>query len=320
MTTTQRSESINSFFDGYVHSSTSLKEFADQYDNALQKRVESENVADFNSFNSTIQCVCRFSFEKQFQELYTHNKFKEVQEEIRELMYCDCSLIKSECGICAYQVTERVQINSSYMKKLCFTVYYSEPSCEVNCSCCLFESRGILCRHVISVLSKLDDVLLLPEKYFLKRWRKDLKQPYKLIKSSYDPLSGNPSADRYAELCKYMCALAAIAAPNVDHYTELKNDIDVLTKKFSDLSCVPSPPFQLLPSASTTGSLAIDCTAVEIHSPHVARIKGKRVSNRTMSAVEKAVVKKAGGNKKKQSDTNPNQQVKKKKKKGIHCT
>jgi len=93
------------------------------------------------------------------------------------------------------------------------------------------------------------------------------------------------------------------------------DDIDVLTKKFSDLSCVPSPPFQLLPSASTTGSLAIDCTAVEVRSPHVARTKGKRVSNRTMSAVEKAVVKKAGGNKKKQSDTNPNQQVKKKKEK-----
>jgi dTDP-4-dehydrorhamnose reductase len=96
MTTTQRSESMNSFFDGYVYSSTSLKEFADQYDNALRKRVESENVADFNYFNSAIQCVSRFSFEKQFQELYTHNKFKEVQEEIRELMYCDCSLLKSD--------------------------------------------------------------------------------------------------------------------------------------------------------------------------------------------------------------------------------
>jgi hypothetical protein len=70
--------------------------------------------------------------------------------------------------------------------------------------------------------------------------------------------------------CTNMCALPTIPAPNVDHYTELKNDIDVLTKKFSDLSCVPSPPFQLLPSASTTGSLTIDCTAVEVRSPHVA--------------------------------------------------
>jgi hypothetical protein len=60
----------------------------------LSKRVDSENVVDFNSFNSTIQCVSRFSFKKQFQEIYTHNKFKEVQEEIRELMYCSCSLLK----------------------------------------------------------------------------------------------------------------------------------------------------------------------------------------------------------------------------------
>jgi len=66
MTTTQRSESMNAFFDGYVHSSTSLKEFVDQYDNALHRKVEIENVADFNSFNSTISCVSKLPFEKQF--------------------------------------------------------------------------------------------------------------------------------------------------------------------------------------------------------------------------------------------------------------
>jgi hypothetical protein len=144
-------------------------------------------------------------------------------------------------------VIERVQINSSYMKKVCFTIYYSEPSCEVNCSCCWFESRGILCRHAISVLTKFEDVELLPEKYFLNRWRKDLKRLYKFIKSSYDPLSDSPTADRYAELCKNMCALAAIVAPNVDHYTEVQNHVAMLTKKLSG----QSPPSQSPPSAKT---------------------------------------------------------------------
>ncbi|XP_041020467.1 protein FAR1-RELATED SEQUENCE 5-like [Juglans microcarpa x Juglans regia] len=35
MSMTQWSESMNAFFDGYVHSSTTLKEFVDQFDNAL---------------------------------------------------------------------------------------------------------------------------------------------------------------------------------------------------------------------------------------------------------------------------------------------
>jgi hypothetical protein len=247
MTTTQRSESMNGFFDGYVQSSTSLKEFVDRYDDALHKKVENENVADFNSFNATISCVSRFPLEKQFQKIYTHAKLKEVQKEITEIMYCSCSLLKSEGGISTYQVMERVETNDAYMKKVRFTVYYNEPSCEVNCSCCWFESRGILCRHAISVLTKFEDVELLPEKYFLNRWRKDLKRLYKFIKSSYDPLSDSPTADRYAELCKNMCALAAIVAPNVDHYTEVQNHVAMLTKKLSG----QSPPSQSPPSAKT---------------------------------------------------------------------
>ncbi|KAF5475046.1 hypothetical protein F2P56_006893 [Juglans regia] len=67
MSTTQRSESMNAFFDGFVHSGTTLKEFVDQFDNALRKKVELETTADFNSSNQTIPCSSAFRIEKQFQ-------------------------------------------------------------------------------------------------------------------------------------------------------------------------------------------------------------------------------------------------------------
>jgi len=320
MTTTQRSESMNAFFDGYVQSSTSLKEFVDQYDNALRRKVEVENVADFDSFNTTISCVSHWPFEKQFQKIYTHAKFREVQKEISSIMYCGSSLLKSECGIRIYQVIEQVEINESYRKKIVFNVCYNGPVCEVNCSCRLFESRGILCKHAISVLTTFEDVDLLPEKYFLNRWRKDLKRPYKLIKSSYDPLSGNPTADRYAELSNNVLKLAAIAAPNVDHCMELQKYVDMLIKKFSGPSCEQSQPSQSLPSAKDLPSApmidngAMDCMEVEVCSPLVARTKGARPSIRKVSVVEKVVGKKSskGGNKK-QSNTNPEQRRKRKK-------
>nr|KYP41146.1 Protein FAR1-RELATED SEQUENCE 6 [Cajanus cajan] len=40
MSTTQRSESMNAFFDGYVNSKTSLAQFVEQYDSALKKNVK----------------------------------------------------------------------------------------------------------------------------------------------------------------------------------------------------------------------------------------------------------------------------------------
>jgi hypothetical protein len=60
------------------------------------------------------------------------------------------------------------------------------------------------------------DVTSLPEKYFLNHWRKDLKQKYKFIKSSYDPLKGNPSAERCFDLCKHMYVLAKLASITPD--------------------------------------------------------------------------------------------------------
>jgi len=49
MSTTQRSESMNSFFDGCVSSKTTLKQFVEQYDNALKDKIEKESMAGFVS-------------------------------------------------------------------------------------------------------------------------------------------------------------------------------------------------------------------------------------------------------------------------------
>ncbi|XP_052624745.1 protein FAR1-RELATED SEQUENCE 5-like [Lactuca sativa] len=52
MTTSGRSESINSFFDGFVNSSTMLNEFVIQYDKAVKSRRAAEEDEDFKTMNS----------------------------------------------------------------------------------------------------------------------------------------------------------------------------------------------------------------------------------------------------------------------------
>jgi hypothetical protein len=57
MKTMQWNEGLNSFFDSYVHSQTTLKEFVYQFNSALSKMVEKKTMFDFDSFNRTIPCL-----------------------------------------------------------------------------------------------------------------------------------------------------------------------------------------------------------------------------------------------------------------------
>ena len=82
MSTTWRSESMHSFFDGYIHAQTTLKQFVEQYENALAKKVQNENNEEFNSFNLRILCLTHYEIKKQFQSAYTIAKFTEFQQEL----------------------------------------------------------------------------------------------------------------------------------------------------------------------------------------------------------------------------------------------
>ena len=57
MITSQRSESINFFFDGFVNANTKLVEFIHQYDKDVAARHSSETQQDFRGLNSVPNCM-----------------------------------------------------------------------------------------------------------------------------------------------------------------------------------------------------------------------------------------------------------------------
>jgi hypothetical protein len=79
MSSTQHSESMNTFFDGYLHSSTTLKVFVEKFENALRNKVEKEIKSDFECFKGKLECSPSSPMEKQFQEAYTHEIFKRMR-------------------------------------------------------------------------------------------------------------------------------------------------------------------------------------------------------------------------------------------------
>jgi transposase-like protein len=76
MSITQRSESINSFFDKYVGKKLTLKEFVEKYKVALQDRKDVEKQADFNTWHKEPVLKTPSPFEKQMPVIYTYEVFK----------------------------------------------------------------------------------------------------------------------------------------------------------------------------------------------------------------------------------------------------
>ncbi|XP_057756213.1 protein FAR-RED ELONGATED HYPOCOTYL 3-like [Arachis stenosperma] len=80
-----------------------------------------------------------------------------------------------------------------------FAVTYDSVAAQVKCQCLLFESRGILCRHSLSVLS-FERVTKVSPRYILERWSKNVKKRHTHIKSNHDAQLLAPRSKRFDEL------------------------------------------------------------------------------------------------------------------------
>ncbi|XP_028126919.1 protein FAR-RED IMPAIRED RESPONSE 1-like [Camellia sinensis] len=178
MSTTQRSESMNAFFDGYVNSKTTLKQFVEQYDNALRT--------------------------------YTNVKFKEVQVELKRLLYCRANLVKEEGAICTYHVKEAVLVGEK-MKTVEFVMYFNATECELHCMCRWFEFRGIMCAHAITMLLERY-IYQVPDQYIVSRWRKDIERGYTCIPTTYTKARAVLNAKLHDKYHKMLDEIIEIAA------------------------------------------------------------------------------------------------------------
>ncbi|XP_021735089.1 protein FAR-RED IMPAIRED RESPONSE 1-like [Chenopodium quinoa] len=162
MKTTQRVESINWFFDGYVNRKTKLHEFPQKYCMALDQRVRDEVSADERCSKYLRRLVSGFKVEKIFQKLYTDNKFQEVQKECTRMMYCNVrgEKVLSE-NLIQYSVVDRVWIVPPSAsedvitdRRRTYNVTFFPMTKEVQCDCRKFETSGILCKHCIRILDE----------------------------------------------------------------------------------------------------------------------------------------------------------------------
>lgn len=101
-------------------------------------------------------------------------------------------------------------VNLEKRKRVTCCVELDEKKLTVECNCKLFEFRGILCRHAISVLIHRK-IYHLPLRYVLRRWRKDIKRCHTRVNISYNVMPVKVEVQRFEKMCNAFHEVADLA-------------------------------------------------------------------------------------------------------------
>ncbi|XP_076905022.1 protein FAR-RED ELONGATED HYPOCOTYL 3-like isoform X1 [Bidens hawaiensis] len=225
MSTLQRSESVNCYFDKYVHKKTSVQEFVKQYESIIQDRYEEEAKADSDTWNKPPVLKSPSPFEKHVSSLYTPAVLKKFQSEVLGASACMPKKDAHVDTVITYRVPE-------YEKNIENIVYHNELTSEVSCTCRLFELKGYLCRHVLIVLQFYCGLSVIPSQYILKRWTKDAKNRG-LIADECELVQNR--VQRYNDLCQKAVKLGEEGSLSQESYNIA---IRALEEIFASCVCV----------------------------------------------------------------------------------
>ena len=167
-----------------------------------------------------------------------------------------------------------------------FEVRFSSFECLVGCVCRMFEFRGILCRHALFVLSQ-ERVTVLPDRYILDRWRKDIKRKHIYVSTCTDDVQHNPILERYEKLHRLAVSVFEIGVESVENFNVLEKLLMDLKDNFPRL-CDKQPSFQRKNSVEA----ASDVVRTEVvRSPVVVKRKGQPRTKQLKSSMEETVSK-----------------------------
>ncbi|KVH94504.1 Zinc finger, PMZ-type [Cynara cardunculus var. scolymus] len=168
-----------------------------------------------------------------------------------------------------------------------YTVIKNKMENSYDCSCNCFVRNGILCRHALKVMLN-DEVDRIPEKYILRRWRRDLV-----------PVEWLPARFRYGEVDAEKERLMSLAYSYFERILgRVRNEKDILARFVDQLEQWDSKVDIELPLQShteeTTASIkeflgVSQPETVDVLPPTGIRNKGCGTGKRLISAAEKAI-------------------------------
>lgn len=265
MSTGQRSESVNSFLDKYVHKKTTVQEFVKQYDAILQDRYEEDAKASSDTWNKQPALKSPSPFEKHVAGLYTHAVFRKFQVEVLGAVACIPKKEEQVDAITTFKVQD-------FERNQEFIVTLNELKSEVSCICRLFEFKGFLCRHAMIVL-QICGISTIPSRYILKRWTKDAKSRYSMGEGTEQVQS---RLQRFNDLCHRAIKLGEEGSLSQESYNL---SLRALDEAFENCLNANNSNRNLL-EAGRSASPGILCIEEDIQSGSLSKTNKKKNSTK----------------------------------------
>ncbi|KAG2598759.1 hypothetical protein PVAP13_5KG398207 [Panicum virgatum] len=264
--TTSRSESANSFFNRFIGRKLALIEFWLRFDTPLQCQRQEELIHDNTTLHTNPTLLTTWEIEKHGSYVFTHEVFEKFQEEVlaaRE--YCDS---QSTTELEDRKIVTMTDNYRRIREVICFSTEQI-----YKCSCMLFESIGIPCRHIIRMFrgARLNEI---PQHYITKRWMKNCKRNH-AFDSDGNLLVEKATSSMAASMRRKMSSAQNKFEDIFQRAKTSEEGIDVLIQNLESLSLLFDPSTQTKQQEQEN---FIGCSIpndVQVHPPNDTRAKGK---------------------------------------------
>ncbi|XP_074351983.1 protein FAR1-RELATED SEQUENCE 5-like [Apium graveolens] len=225
MTTTSRSESMNSFFDEYVKASTGLKEFIENSQKALETQILNEVEADYETEYKERRLIFNSALENHASSIYTKEMFRQFQNELgKSTSYVVNSCKDGSNYMWKLYLVEKYNVLENLRRR--YRVMVSLEG-NIDCECKKFKHSGMLCKHILSYLDKKQKTMI-PTIFIKSRWTASANKIDGF--SPYNPPVlvdvGDSTTARYNALCKSFQGLGALGSCSKPRYNYLMDLIE----------------------------------------------------------------------------------------------
>ncbi|KAG6437133.1 hypothetical protein SASPL_102044 [Salvia splendens] len=237
---------MHAFFDGFVNSKSTLKLFVEQYEIAIQNKIQKEMNADYQSKCVMLKPVSTFQWEKQLLGEYTHNIGLLLQVEIKKISSCNVEDVAiGEDGVHRCKIKEMRLVQNVFHKEYTYNVEYRPFGEYISCNCRRYKFKGIFCFHIFKVLV-YKDINHVHDRYIMKRWWAREYRPHSSIvfAGGYPHMTEEFKVFQDMERSFVKCADAAITDPRAIKMVKEAHEkllVDIMNIIRGGLISNPSP-------------------------------------------------------------------------------